>query len=59
MISLILEKLKISANKGGITIVENTNQFVQNLHEKQKKDEQNRKRNTKRQASEKLPNKQH
>jgi hypothetical protein len=45
--------------KEGLFILENTNQFVQNLHEKQKKDEQNKKRNSKRQASEKLPNKQH
>lgn len=40
-------------------LMENTNQFVENLHEKQKKDEQNRKRNDKSNASDKLPNKQH
>ncbi|WML43870.1 DUF4023 domain-containing protein [Neobacillus sp. PS3-40] len=39
--------------------MENTHEFVENLHEKQKKDEQNKKRQSKENQSRKLPNKQH
>ncbi|MEW8986134.1 MAG: DUF4023 domain-containing protein [Bacillus sp. (in: firmicutes)] len=39
--------------------MENTNEFVQKLHDKQRKDEQNRKRQGKENPSDKLPNKQH
>jgi hypothetical protein len=39
--------------------VENTHEFVENLHEKQRKDEQNKKRQAKENQSRKLPNKQH
>ncbi|WP_082306774.1 DUF4023 domain-containing protein [Bacillus sp. FJAT-27245] len=39
--------------------MENTHQFVEKLHEKQKKDEQNKKRQGKGNPSEQLPNKQH
>ncbi|KAA9025680.1 DUF4023 domain-containing protein [Niallia endozanthoxylica] len=39
--------------------MENTNQFVEKLHEKQQKDEQNRKRQGRGNPSGKLPNKQH
>lgn len=57
--SFKMEKLITSNDKGGSFILENTSQFVQNLHEKQKKDEQNRKRNKKNHAEGHLPNKQH
>jgi hypothetical protein len=39
--------------------VENTHEFVENLHEKQRKDEQNKQRQAKENQSRKLPNKQH
>lgn len=39
--------------------MENTHEFVENLHEKQRKDEQNKKRQSKENQSRKLPNKQH
>jgi hypothetical protein len=39
--------------------MEDTREFVENLHERQKKDEQNRKRQNKGDQSDKLPNKQH
>ncbi|MCQ6276114.1 DUF4023 domain-containing protein [Bacillus sp. V3B] len=39
--------------------MKNTHEFVEKLHEKQKKDEQNRKRQGKGNASNKLPNKYH
>ncbi|NHM31651.1 DUF4023 family protein [Neobacillus terrae] len=39
--------------------MDNTNEFVEKLHERQKKDEQNKKRQSKGHQSEKLPNKQH
>ncbi len=41
------------------TILENTHEFVEKLHDKQKKDEQNKKRQGNGNPSEKLPNKQH
>lgn len=43
----------------GGTSMENTHEFVQKLHDKQRKDEQNRKRQGKENPSDKLPNKQH
>ncbi|MBM7662825.1 hypothetical protein JOC85_003636 [Bacillus mesophilus] len=39
--------------------MEDTNKFVDELHEKQAKDEQNRKRQGKGHPEQKLPNKQH
>jgi hypothetical protein len=45
-------------NTGG-TGMDNTNEYVQKLHDKQRKDEQNRKRQGKENPSDKLPNKQH
>jgi hypothetical protein len=39
--------------------VDDTHEFVANLHEKQAKDEQNRRRQGKGTPSEKLPTKQH
>ncbi|WP_078553185.1 DUF4023 domain-containing protein [Bacillus alkalicellulosilyticus] len=39
--------------------MDNTHEFVEQLHDKQKKDEQNRKRQGHGKPSKKLPNKQH
>ncbi|UOE96230.1 MULTISPECIES: DUF4023 domain-containing protein [Bacillaceae] len=39
--------------------MENTHEFVEKIHEKQRKDEQNRKRQGDGKPSKKLPNKQH
>ncbi|HZG73924.1 MAG TPA: DUF4023 domain-containing protein [Chondromyces sp.] len=39
--------------------MENTHEFVEKLHDKQSKDERNRKRQGKGHPSQKLPNKQH
>ncbi|MDQ0256831.1 hypothetical protein J2S74_004253 [Evansella vedderi] len=39
--------------------MDNTHEFVQDLQEKQRKDEQNKNRQGHRHASKKLPNKQH
>ncbi|OCA83035.1 HemX protein [Bacillus sp. FJAT-27225] len=39
--------------------MENTHEFVEKIHEKQRKDEQNKKRQGKGNPSRQLPNKQH
>jgi hypothetical protein len=40
-------------------IMDNTHEFVEKLHERQRKDEQNKKRQGKGHPSARLPNKQH
>lgn len=39
--------------------MDNTHEFVEKLHERQKKNEESKKRQSKKHQSEKLPNKQH
>jgi hypothetical protein len=54
-----LEKVTTSHIKQEGTAMENTHEYVQKLHENQKKNEQNKKRQGKENPSDKLPNKQH
>jgi hypothetical protein len=54
MFSYYLDKVKKIENEGGITM-ESTNEFLNKLHDKQEKDEKNRKRQGKNNPSEKLP----
>ena len=52
------DKLKLNFSKGG-SILEDTHEFVENLHEKQAKQEKYSKRKGNSHKSHKLPNKEH
>jgi hypothetical protein len=54
MFSSYLDKVKMNDDEGGANM-ESTNDFLTKLHDKQQKDEQNRKRQGKNNPSEKLP----
>jgi hypothetical protein len=54
MFSSYLDKVKKNDDEGGANM-ESTNDFLNKLHDKQQKDEQNRKRQGKNNPSEKLP----